>query len=212
MAGVGEAGWILVGGGSVATGARHASLFVTNVVGAGVGTWTSAGALPAPLSGHAMALVTPRLYVVGGTAVAGNIVGTTWAANYTSGGGLGPWIDAGALPITVSGHRLLAIGARLYVLGSVSTNNTGSSQVWAGTAAPEGAVTWAGASPLGVPATAVCAIADGDTIYVVGGRDDIFTPLAAVQTTKVVGAGTLDPWKTLAPLPEGRFGAGCAIR
>jgi hypothetical protein len=214
MAAAAEGGWIVASGGVAGSPAvRHDGMFTTRLLpgGAGVGVWTRASALPKPLSGHAMAILGERLYLVGGTGSTGPATATTYVAKRTPDGGIGPWQAARALTVGVTDHSLVAIGPWLYLVGSASPDNAGTKAVWRASSDADGGLTWAGVSPLVVPTAAPCVVADGHTLYVIGGHGFLET-LASVQAVRVLDDGTLGAWTTLEPMPEGRYGFGCAIR
>ena len=98
----------------------------------------------------------------------------------------------------------------VYALGGYSSGNTGNGVLADGAGASLDASGVPGKSftvrALPKPTSFGQAITVDDWIFVVGGKDEVFTGRgrADVYASKVAGDGKLEGWSTVAPLPKGR--------
>jgi hypothetical protein len=179
----------------------------------GLGTFRAAGAIPEAAS-LAAAAVGSRVYIADGL-IANTITvraGVSWAERLPD-GTLGSWNDAGITPIDGGAkapiaHSLAAVGGRLVFLGGSNSGNVGIADVFVGTIAADGSVSWATSTPLPYPVRNACVVVDADSIYVLGG--EFATSIGDVARGRLLPNGAIQ-WKVMRSLPSPREGLGCAL-
>ena len=180
----------------------------------GLAPWTMIGNAPEPVSDAAMAAVGDRVYLAGGsTDTVGVFSSGVWGATRLADGMLGPWADAGAIPLRpfthLSGHRMVTVGDRVVVLGGTSASNTGIVDAFVGAIAVDGTIKWKATTPMPFEARLPCVAVDGDVVYVLGGRPA--ESIARVMRGRVEVNGAI-AWTEVSPLPEARDSFGCAVQ
>jgi hypothetical protein len=181
--------------------------------GGGLGVFRTVGSLPEAAS-MAVAVVGSRVYVAGGIiGTSANIhAGVSWADRLPD-GSLGPWNDAGLAPIDGGArapiaHGLVNVGGRLVMIGGSSSGNTGIDDVFVGTIAANGSVSWAPSTPMLYPVRSACIVVDGDSIYVLGGQ--YASSFADVARGRLQANGAIQ-WTRVRALPTPREAFGCVV-
>lgn len=175
------------------TGLTPSATAAVDVYDARQDAWSQAPDLPQPRHHAGAAALNGILYVSGGgpSATDWTPQPTMWALDP----GADAWREVAPMPEGRLGHRMLAVGDRLYVVGGVS----GSAYVLIYDA---GADAWSLGAPLAVPRDHLAAVAVGTEIWAIGGRSsrgnhanvDIYDTVA-------------DAWRAGPPLPEPTSGA-----
>jgi len=168
-------GRLIVSGGFRSGSGVLASVYVIepSVDGALPASWTAADPLPAPRYSHSMtAAGGRRLYIAGGRD-GSSARSEVWLTELAEANGLpAGWTAAAPLPVPRYGHRTLAAGGKLYVIGG---NNGVSPQAQVFQARlypdPGRAIYWETYPQLPEPRQLCAAEIAGDRLYVLGGYD-----------------------------------------
>lgn len=192
-------------------------------------SWTSTTALPAGLSGHAIAAatlpgaaLTSVVYVVGGGKDSTNAPrDSVLYATVSNTGTVGAWTRTAVLPAPVAfaaalvatpANSPVAGNSYLYVIGGDSTaSGKPVATVYAGTLSATGAVTsWSTTTALPSPLHSVGAAIFNGNVYVAGGSGSGNAPVATVYRAAIQSNGGLGAWQALTALPFARsyFGFG----
>ena len=189
-------GLVYVAGGF--TGIDFATTGAVSIYEAASDRWHDGPPLPEPRNHAAAAAHAGVVYVSGGTAPDGAASDLAWSL--AAGG---QWERIDPMPGPRSGHRMVALGDRLYVIGGVGgpaagAGATGRVLIFDGT--------WTEGAAMPVNRDHLAVVVVGEEIWAIGGRAagvnhrrvDIYDPAA-------------DAWHSGPPLPEATSGAAEAV-
>lgn len=175
--------------------------------------WSEAPALAPPRDHHAVFVVPGRtgswLYAAGGTDYRQFFDGVV-RAPIRPGGGLGPWEEAGRLPVPLGGSSVVTAGGFAVLTGGqVATDGNMRSlrrvaDVAVARIGADGRLgAWRPAPALPAPRFHHPTVHHGGWVYVVGGQGERASE-AGVFAARLGADGRLSAWTTLAPLPRPR--------
>ena len=185
-------------------------------------SWTSTTALPAGLSGHAVAAATlpgapatSVVYVVGGADSTNAPRDSVLYATVSNTGTVGAWTRTTPLSVPIAFAAALVAtptnspvtgNSYLYVLGGDSTaSGKPVATVYRGTLSAGGAVTgWTTTTALPVPLHSLGAIIFNGNVYIAGGSGAGNAPAATVYRAAIMSNGALGAWQALTSLPFAR--------
>lgn len=155
--------------------------------------WAQAPLLPAARHHAAAAGLDGTVYVSGGGPSAQDWTpqATLWALRP----GANVWDELAPMPEARLGHRMLAVGGRLYVVGGVGA--TGRVLIY-----DLGADAWSLGADMPVPRDHLAAVVVDDEIWASGGRSG-----GQIQTRVDIYSPDTDAWRDGPPLPEPTSGA-----
>jgi hypothetical protein len=174
----------------------------------GITAWRSEQALPAALQDAEAAAGAGHLFVSGGSRfIEGSKASRepnpkVFSAPLLADGKLGPWREAGALPLALKDHGMAVVGGRLFVLGGSEAGVGPSNAVRSAPIQEDGALgPWRDEAPLPAPRTEHSLVAHGQDLWVFGGSEK--------QTAPKVAAGVLRA--RVSEAPEARVTAWEAV-
>jgi hypothetical protein len=191
-------------------------------------TWSATNALPAGLSGHAVAFAeirgsstTRALYVSGGGNDSNAPSGAVYLATVGSSGTVSAWSATTALPTPVAFHatavatpansRLTNLGYLYVIGGAIDAGGQPTTNVYRGALSADGSVSgWVQTTPLPLALRSTGAIILNGDLYVAGGATTGHAPVGTVYRSRIAATGALGAWQVQAPLPFPRahFGFG----
>jgi len=205
-------GTLYVLGGNNMFGPRNVVYYSAINADGSLAGWAQANPMPKKLMSHAAVVINKRIYVMGGLVrYDGNHAGV-YSAEILADKTLGPWRTEAALPVPLLGHRAIAAGARIYVLGGSSDHTlygplgepvvNVSSGVYTAAVLADGTLgAWAGLASLPKPLVFHAVSASAKNIYAMGGYDGTGVT-NAVYFTPFLTDGTLGAWQALDVLPK----------
>ena len=199
-------GRLYVSGGYSSGSGVQAAIYTAEIGADGeLSAWASPDSLPAPRYSHSMTLVAGRFYVAGGKDGA-SARSEVWGAQLDGAGALpGSWQDYAPLPAPRFGHRALASGNRIYVIGG-SNGSSAQAQVFYSSAPAvlSAAASWQAYHPLPAARQFQTAELFAGRLYAFGGssgasaRSEVYSSeisgteyLVEVSSTAVFGEGSI---------------------
>ena len=180
------AGRLVVSGGQNGISAQSAVYSAAINDDGTLGAWNVAPSLPSALSGHAMAVSSSTLYIVGG--VSGGVVSSVWWAPLTA-GVPGAWTATTPLPTALTRHAVAALNGKLYVTGG-NDGSTVQGTTYVGQLRTDQTVeSWTAESAI-PPVYLHAMAASMDTLYVTGGSNG-GAPVNVVQNAALSGTQSL---------------------
>jgi N-acetylneuraminic acid mutarotase len=192
-------GRVFVAGGY--TGLGFETTAIVSVYDSAEGTWGHGPSLPEPRNHAAAAALAGVVYVGGGASPSGNVTDTFWALNSK-----GIWEDVGHMPGARSGHRIVELGGKLYVIGGVVGPATGidmGDRVFIFEPSP---FQWTSGAAMPIQRDHLSAVVVDGEIWAIGGRADGVNH----ALVDIYDPGS-DTWRAGPPLPEGTSGAAEAV-
>ena len=137
-------------------------------VNGNLGAFTSIANLPAARSGHQAFITKNTLYVVGGW-TAGVPANTVYVSTISATGGLGAFSTGTALPISVSGHKVIYTKNKVYLIGGYN-GTSWLNTVYSAPIASTGLIgAWSADTALPVTLGDTSAVVMGNKAYLIGG-------------------------------------------
>jgi DNA-binding CsgD family transcriptional regulator/N-acetylneuraminic acid mutarotase len=166
--------------------------------------WTVLANKPTPVTDIQAALIGEKIYIPGGRQADGTATNQFEVFDPRK----SAWEKKADLPIPLSAYSLATVEGQLYLFGGKNGDQY-SARVYIYNP-PEDR--WTERTPLSSPRAYAGAIESEGKIYIMGGYDgqhalklnEVYIP------TRDVEESSETPWKTLAPLPEGRYAMGIA--
>lgn len=173
--------------------------------------WKQATRLPQRLYAHSAAVHGERIYVTGGVARGLGAVSQVYSSPINADGTLGAWRAETALPVPLFGHRSLARGGRLIVLGGSSAPELYaaggypaggvSRSVYSAAVNPDGTLgAWTAQPELPAQLAFYGLVATDKSVYLLGGFDG--GVVNSVYFSPVSAEGYLGAWQALHTLPQ----------
>lgn len=173
--------------------------------------WRQTTRLPQRLYAHSAAVQGGRLYVTGGIARGIGAAAQVYSAPVNADGTLGAWRQENPLPAPLFGHRSLARGGRLIVLGGSS-----SPELYSAGGLPAGGVSravysaavnadgtlgaWTAQPQLPAQLAFYGMVASEKSVYLLGGFDG--GVVNSVYFSPISADGALGSWQALHALPQ----------
>ncbi len=161
--------------------------------------WTEVAPLPTARGALAVAVLSGKLYAVGGYAEGGNTGALEVYDPATN-----SWNSKAPLPTPRDHLAVAAVGGRLYAIGGRLDRNYGRNLAVVEAYDPT-TDRWTSVAPLPTPRSGIAAAVIADRIYVVGGE----APEGTFRTNEAYSPAS-NRWETVAPMPTGRHGLGAA--
>lgn len=172
-----------------------ATIYTAPVDAAGViGTWVSAGNLPAAIASGQVVLTKNRIYLLGGM-VNATYVASVYTAPIDATGVIGAWTTVAALPAAVAQAQSLVTRTRVYLFGG--RNATASVNVVYSAPIDSAGVIGTWTTDLALPGILSGSelIATKNRVYLLGGiATSVYS--SAVYTAPINADGTVGPWVT----------------
>ena len=164
-----------------------------------LGTWTTGTSLPGPLCYSQAIVGKNKVYVLGGSSNAANMISSIYTASINSDGTLGSWVTETSLPVGFAYSQAIITNNRIHLIGG----NNGSGHtgfVYTAVLNSDGSIgVWGTGTSLPGPLVAAQAIVTKNRVYVCGGSNGTYTSL--VYTAPINVDGTLGTWTTGTSLP-----------
>ena len=193
-------GLVYVAGGYIGLGFETTG--IVSVYDSAADQWQDGPALPQPRNHAAAIELDGTIYVSGGASPQGGATETVWALAP----GAVAWTELPSMRGQRSGHRMAALGGRVYVVGGVGAPADGPGAVGRVLIYDVATQAWSDGAPMPLGRDHLAVVVVGDEIWAIGGRAggqnhamvDIYDP-------------STDAWRAGPPLPEGTSGAAEAI-
>ncbi|MGD8318829.1 MAG: IPT/TIG domain-containing protein [Gemmatimonadota bacterium] len=189
--------------------------------------WTETTSMPEALSGHSALYVPiedptgatiPRVYVVGGRRLNGELSAQVHHAVIQEAGGLDTWVSATGLDAPRAYASVVAAtpfnskvpgAGRLFIIGGIDDTGAPTTSVLSAELDSVGNVAApVAATPLPVPLHSMGAVVFRSHIYVAGGATTGDAPVATVYRAAIDTLGALGEWVELESLPSPRASHG----
>ncbi len=179
---------VYVAGGADTLGSPQGEVLYSVVQPGGqLGVWTPTTPLPVSIAFHATAIATPSnsrlegvgmLYVIGGaTDSTGSSTSLVYRAGINSGGSIGIWTAAAALPVPLHSMGAVIFSGDLYVVGGATTGNAPSAAVYRARIQADGSLSnWVAQSALPSARAYHAITAFGGYLYAFGGETGVVSP------------------------------------
>jgi len=116
------------------------------------------------------------------------------------------WVESRSLPVPLAGHRAVAVGNHIFVIGGVTQReHIGSRDVYVTTVAKDGKLgEWKKSKPLPAPVAFFDTVVVNHRIYIIGGssREGMQNIYDNVLSAEVSSGGSLGAWRQERPLPS----------
>src|SRR5262245_26077688 len=170
-------------------------------------SWTTGTPLPRGVDHHATFVTQGSagaiLHVLGGNDYQQQF-GNHWYAPIRADGSVGEWREAASFDQPILGHTVLVVGRTAV---AIAGQNAGRRNTAAVATAPVGADgmlgAWTPAPPLPGPRFHAAAVADGNTLYVLGGLETT-NSTSTVFRSRLAADGRMGAWETLDSMPRPR--------
>lgn len=162
-------------------------------------TWETLLTKPLPVADIQAAVIGGKIYVPGGRTVSGELIKNLEIFDP----GMNRWEQGADLPTALSAYTLTAFEGRLYLFGGWD----GAQVTSLAYAFDPRLNSWTALTPMPTGREFAGAALAGGKIYVVGGKDGQ-ARLMVVEVYSPDREGRENPWRSVAPMPAGRYGMG----